>query len=123
MSPFAIQLINGFIETDLELEDKNVFQALQQLGAIEEVDGLWKLKSLFRVGQLYVNKEGRGFVEAQNKEQKDLIVEAQDMGEANPGDDVVVKRIIARRGRASAKVQLIVRKAHVFQIVYTNRNE
>ncbi|CAA6798891.1 MAG: 3'-to-5' exoribonuclease RNase R [uncultured Sulfurovum sp.] len=123
MSPFAIQLINGFKETDLELEDKNSFQALQQLGAIEEVDGLWKLKSLFRVGQLYVNKEGRGFVEAQTKEQKDLLVEAQDMGEANPGDDVVVKRIIARRGRASAKVQLIVRKAHVFQIVYTNRNE
>ncbi|CAA6812681.1 MAG: 3'-to-5' exoribonuclease RNase R [uncultured Sulfurovum sp.] len=122
MSPFAIQLINGFKETDLELEDKNSFQALQQLGAIEELEGLWKLKSLFRVGQLYVNKEGRGFVEAQTKEQKDLLVEAQDMGEANPGDDVVVKRIIARRGRASAKVQLIVRKAHVFQIVYTNRN-
>ena len=123
MSPFAIQLINGFKETDLELEDKNAFQALQQLGAIEEVEGLWKLKSLFRVGQLYVNKEGRGFVEAQSKEQKDLLVEAQDMGEANPGDDVVVKRIIARRGRASAKVQLVIRKAHVFQIVYTNRNE
>jgi len=123
MSPFAIQLINGFKETDLEQEDKNSFQALQQLGAIEESEGLWKLKSLFRVGQLYVNKEGRGFVEAQNKEQKDLLVEAQDMGEANPGDDVVVKRVIARRGRASAKVQLIIRKAHVFQIVYTNRNE
>ena len=123
MSPFAIQLINGFKESDLELEDKNSFQKLQQLGAIEEVEGLWKLKSLFRVGQLYVNKEGRGFVEAQTPEQKDLLVEAQDMGEANPGDDVVVKRIIARRGRASAKVQLVVRKAHVFQIVYTNRNE
>jgi len=123
MSPFAIQLINGFKETDLELEDKNSFQALQQLGAIEEVEGLWKLKSLFRVGQLYVNKEGRGFVEAQTKEQKDLLVEAQDMGDANPGDDVVVKRVIARRGRASAKVQLVIRKAHVYQIVYTNRNE
>ena len=123
MSPFAIQLINGFKETDLELEDKNSFQKLQQLGAIEEVEGLWKLKSLFRVGQLYVNKEGRGFVEAQTPEQKDLLVESQDMGEANPSDDVVVKRIIARRGRASAKVQLVVRKAHVFQIVYTNRNE
>jgi len=123
MSPFAIQLINGLKETDLEQEDKNSFQKLQQLGAIEEVDGLWKLKSLFRVGQLYVNNEGRGFVEAQTKEQKDLLVEAQDMGEANPGDDVVVKRVIARRGRASAKVQLVIRKAHVFQIVYTNRNE
>ena len=123
MSPFGIQLINGFKETDLELEDKNSFQALQQLGAIEEVEGLWKLKSLYRVGQLYVNKEGKGFVEAQTKEQKDLVVEAQDMGDANPHDDVVVKRIIARRGRASAKVQLVIRKAHVYQIVYTNRNE
>ena len=123
MSPFAIQLINGFKETDLELEDKNTFQTLQQLEAIEEVNGLWKLKSLYRVGQLYVNKEGKGFVEAQTKEQKDLLVEADDMGDANPGDDVVVKRIIARRGRASAKVQLVVRKAKIFDIVYTNRNK
>ena len=123
MSPFGIQLINGFKETDLEQEDKNSFQALKQLGAIEEVEGLWKLKSLYRVGQLYVNKEGKGFVEAQTKEQKDLVVEAQDMGDANPSDDVVVKRVIARRGRASAKVQLVIRKAHVYQIVYTNRNE
>ena len=123
MSPFGIQLINGFIESDLELEDKNSFQALKQLGAIEEVEGLWKLKSLYRVGQLYVNREGKGFVEAQTKEQKDLVVEAQDMGEANPGDDVVVKRVIARRGRASAKVQLVIRKAHIYQIVYTNTNE
>jgi ribonuclease R len=123
MSPFAIQLINGFKESDLELEDKNSFQTLQQLGAIEEVKGLWKLKSLYRVGQLYVNKEGKGFVEAQTKEQKDLVVEADDMGDANPGDDVVVKRVIARRGRASAKVQLVIRKAHVYQIVYTHTNE
>ncbi len=123
MSPFGIQLINGFMESDLELEDKNSFQALKQLGAIEEIEGLWKLKSLYRVGQLYVNREGKGFVEAQTKEQKDLVVEAQDMGDANPSDDVVVKRIIARRGRASAKVLLVIRKAHVYQIVYTNRNE
>ena len=123
MSPFGIQLINGFKESDLELEDKNSFQALQQLGAVEEIDGLWRLKSLYRVGQLYVNKEGKGFVEAQTKEQKDLVVEAQDFGDANPHDDVVVKRIIARRGRASAKVLLVIRKAHVYQIVYTNRNE
>jgi len=123
MSPFAIQLINGFLESDLELEDKNSLQALQQLGAIEKVDGLWKLKSLYRVGRLYVNKEGKGFVEAPTKEQKDLVVEADDMAGANHGDVVVVKRIIARRGRPSAKVQLIVKKAHVFHIVYTHTNE
>lgn len=122
MSPFAIQLINGFLESDLELEDKNAFQTLQQLNALEEIDGLWKLKSIYRVGRLYINKEGKGFVEAQNKEQRDLVVEADDMHGANHGDVVVVKRIIARRGRASAKVQLIIRKAHIFQIVYTHTN-
>ena len=122
MSPFAIQLTNGLVETDLEQEDKNSFQTLQQLQAIEKTDGLWRLKSLYRVGKLYINKEGRGFVEASTKEQKDLIVEADNMADANAGDDVVVKRIIARRGRASAKVQLVIRKAHLFQIVYTHRN-
>ena len=123
MSPFAIQLINGFIESDLEQEDKNLFQALQQLGAIENTEGLWRLKSLYRVGRLYINKEGKGFVEAQTKGQRDLVVEADNIGKANKGDDVVVKRIIARRGRASAKVVLVICKASIFQIAYTNTNE
>ncbi|SFV67291.1 3'-to-5' exoribonuclease RNase R [hydrothermal vent metagenome] len=123
MSPFAIQLTNGFIETDLEQEDKNSFQALQQLGAIEKIDDLWKIKSLYRVGRLYIDKTGRGFVEAPTKEQKDLLIQPDDMKEANHGDVVVVKRVIARRGRASAKVQIVVKKATVFNIVYTNTNE
>ena len=52
MSPFAIQIINGCLASDIEQEDQNSFQALQQLGALEEVDGLWKLKSIYRVGRL-----------------------------------------------------------------------
>ncbi len=123
MSPFAIQLTNGFIPSDLEPEDQESFQQLQTLGALEEHDGLYRLRSLYRVGRLYVNKAGKGFVEASSPEQKDLLIEPDDMGDANQGDDVVVKRIIARRGRASAKVVLVVRKAHIFNIVYTHRNE
>ncbi len=123
MSPFAIQLTNGFIESDLELEDRNSFQALRGLGAIEEIDGLWRLKSLYRVGRLYIDKQGRGFVEAPTKEQRDLIIQPDDMKEANHGDVVVVKRVIARRGRASAKVQIVVKRASIFNIVYTNTNE
>ena len=63
MSPFAIQLINGCLSSDIEQEDQNSFQALQQLGAIEEVDGLWKLKSIYRVGRLYIGNDGKGYVE------------------------------------------------------------
>ena len=122
MSPFAIQLTNGFLPSDLEAEDQPSFQTLQQLGALEQAKGLYQLRSIYRVGRLYVNKEGKGFVEAATQEQRDLVIEADDMKDANHGDVVVVKRIIARRGRASAKVVLVVRKAHLYNLVYTHRN-
>ncbi|MCW8821261.1 MAG: ribonuclease R [Sulfurovum sp.] len=123
MSPFAIQLMNGCLYSDIEQEDQNSFQALQQLGAIEEVDGLWKLNSLYRVGRLYIGKDGKGYVEAEFKEQRDLLIEPDDLRGAKHGDVVVAKRIIARRGRASGKVQLVIEKAHLFTIAYTHRDE
>ncbi|HEY9189509.1 MAG TPA: ribonuclease R family protein [Sulfurovum sp.] len=123
MSPFAIQLINGCLVSDIEEEDRNSFQALQQLGALEETDGLWKLRSIYRVGRLYIGKDGKGYVEAEFKEQKDLLVEPDDLRGAKHGDVVVAKRIIARRGRASGKVQLVIEKAHLFTIAYTHRDE
>jgi len=123
MSPFAIQLTNGCLSSDIEPKDQNSFQALQQLGAIEEIDGLWKLKSLYRVGKLYIGKDGKGYVEAEFKEQRDLLIEPDHLWGAKHGDVVVAKRIIARRGRASGKVQLVTEKAHLFTIAYTHRDE
>ena len=123
MSPFAIQITNGCLISDIEQEDQNSFQALQQLGAIEEIDGLWKLHSLYRAGRLYIGKDGRGYVEAEFKEQRDLLVEPDHLWGARHGDVVVVKRIIARRGRASGVVKLVITKAHLFTIAYTHRDE
>ena len=123
MSPFAIQLINGCLASDIEQENQNSFQALQQLGALEEVNGLWKLKSIYRVGRLYMGKDGNGYVEAEFKEQRDLLIEPDDLWGAKHGDVVVAKRFLARRGRASGKVQLVIEKAHLFTIAYTHRDE
>jgi ribonuclease R len=123
MSPFAIQLTHGCLISDIEQENQNSFQALQQLGALEEVDGLWKLRSIYRVGRLYIGKDGKGYVEAEFKEQRDLLVEPDDLRGAKHGDVVVAKRIIARRGRASGKVQLVIEKAFLFTIAYTHRDE
>ena len=120
MSAFSIQLINGCLASDIELEDQNTFQALQVRGAIEEVNGLWTLNSLYRAGRLYIGKDGRGYVEAEFKEQKDLLIEPDHLGDAKHGDVVVAKRIIARRGRASGKIVQIISKAHMFTIAYTH---
>jgi len=127
MSAFSIQLINGCLESDIEQEDQNAFQALQQLGAIEEQiqkDGtrLWTLNSLYRSGRLYIGKDGRGYVESEFKEQKDLLVEPDDLWGAKHGDVVIAKRVIARRGRASGKIKLVITKAHAFTIAYTHRD-
>ncbi len=123
MSAFATQLINGCLPSDIEQEDQNSFQKLQHIGAIEKVNGLWKLNSLYRAGRLYIGKDGRGYVEAEFKEQKDLLVEPDHLGEAKHGDTVVAKRIIARRGRASGKIIAVITKAHLFTIAYTHRDE
>jgi ribonuclease R len=115
--------MNGCLASDIEQENQNTFQALQKAGAIEEVDGLWRLGSLYRAGRLYMGKDGRGYVEAEFKEQRDLLVEPDHLGDARHGDTVVVKRIIARRGRASGKVLMVIDKAHLFTIAYTHRDE
>ena len=123
MSAFSTQLINGCLPSDIEQEDQNSFQELQRIGAIEEVDGLWKLNSLYRAGRLYIGKDGRGYVEAEFKEQKDLLVEPDHLSDAKHGDTVVAKRIIARRGRASGKVVAVITKSHLFTIAYTHKDE
>ncbi|MEY3002563.1 MAG: hypothetical protein RLZZ428_938 [Pseudomonadota bacterium] len=123
MTAFTIQLLHGCLPSDIEEENKNSFQALQKMGALEEIDGVWKLSSLYRVGTLFIGKDGKGYVEAEFKEQKDLLIESDDIGEAKQGDVVVAKRIIARRGRASGKISLIIERGHLFTIAYTHRDE
>jgi ribonuclease R len=123
MSAFARQLIKGCLPSDIEQEDKNAFEELRRIGALEEVNGLWKLNSLYRAGRLYIGNDGRGFVEAEFKEQKDLLIEPDHLGDAKNGDVVVAKRIIARRGRAAGKVVAVIQKAHLFTIAYTHRDE
>ena len=123
MSAFSTQLINGCLASDIEQEDQNSFQLLQTIGAIEERDGLWVLNSLFRAGRVYIGNDGRGYIESEFKEQKDLLVEPDHLEDAKHGDTVVAKRIIARRGRASGKVVAVITRAHIFTIAYTHRDE
>ncbi|WP_457608542.1 ribonuclease R family protein [Nitratifractor sp.] len=124
MSPFGIQLTRGFLPSDLEPEDVPKYEELERLGALEKDErGLLRLRSLYRVGRLYIAPDGRGFLETEHREEKDLLIEAKDLGEAKNGDEVVVKRIIARRGRASARVVLVTRPAQVVIVGYTHREE
>ena len=122
MSAFAIQLINGCLPADIEPENQEAFETLQKIGAIEQQEGLWRLGSLYRAGRLYLGNDGRGFVESELKEQRDLLIEPDHLWRAKHGDVVVAKRIIARRGRAAGKVVAVIDKARLFTIAYTYRD-
>jgi ribonuclease R len=118
----ATQLLQGVLPSDIDPEHRKAFEKLQKLGAIVEEDGVWKLHSMYRIGRLYVGTEGKGFVEAQFKEQRDLLIEPDYLGDAKRGDTVVAKRFLARRGRTSGKVVMILKRAHRHTLAYTQRD-
>ncbi|KIM11706.1 MAG: ribonuclease [Sulfurovum sp. FS08-3] len=125
MIAFEIQINEGCLRSDIEPQELKAFDRLYDMGALEQVEGLWRLKSIYRSGRLYISKgvAPQAYLEAHQKEQKDLLIDTQDIGEAKDGDVVVVKRIIAKRGRASAKVVLVISKAHLYTIAYTTHDE
>ncbi|MDD5405594.1 MAG: VacB/RNase II family 3'-5' exoribonuclease [Sulfurovaceae bacterium] len=124
MSPFALQLTLGCLPSDIEPENLNAFEKLLRVGAIsQESSGLFRLTSLYRMGTLYMGKDGKGYVEATQKTEADLLIEPEHLENSKHGDVVVAKRIIARRGRASGKIVLIAQKAHLYNLVYTHKDE
>jgi len=123
ISPFGTRLKLGFLPQDLSEDEFKKYQFLNKIGALEQDrEGLYRLNSLYRVGRLTLSKDGRGFVESDDSI-RDLVVEGSDIGGAKDGDEVVVKRIIARRGRPSAKVVLITKHSSIKLIGYTAKDE
>ena len=124
MSGFAIQITNGCLRSDIDQENQNAFDRLVKLGALKlESDKLYRLDSLHRAGRLYLGKDGRGYVEASQPDHRDLLVEPENLNDARRDDIVVVKRFIAKRGRASGKIVEVIEKAHLYTIAYTHKDE
>gem|GEM_PF-72062 len=119
----AEQLLVGVLPEDIAPEHRPTFEQLQQLGAVTEEGGLWRLHSLYRIGRIHIGRDGQGYVEAQTKSQRDLLIAPEDIGEARPGDTVLARRFLARRGRASGEVVSVLRRAHTYLLIYSHRNE
>jgi ribonuclease R len=124
LSPLAISFMRGFLPADLDEKDYKKFLELQKLGVFEGIgDGMLRLKNLYRIGKITIVDNAKGYLSLEDKEQKDLLIEPHQLGDAQNGDEVVVKRIIARRGRASAKVIFVLNFASVYMICYYKKDE
>ncbi len=118
----APQLLAGVRAEDVNPEHRERFEALREIGALVSEKGIWKLHSLYRIGRFYPGKDGSGFVTAQFKEQRDLFIAPSDVHDARPGDCVVAKRFLARRGRSSGTIVQILKRAHRRILAYTHRD-
>lgn len=124
MNEFALQITNGCKKSDIDKEYTEAFENLEKIDAIkEDKDGLFRLSSLYRIGELYISKDGTGFVESILKSEMDLLIEPENLKNSKRGDLVVAKRIIAKRGRASGKIILTAKKAYLFDLAYINIDE
>ncbi len=123
LSPFGIRLTRGFLPEDLPKEEFEKYEILEKAGALERKNGMLKLRSQFRAGRIYISSDGTGYVETENTHERDLLVKPEDLGGARHGDEVVVKRIIAGRGRAGARVVLVARRSADTIIAFIDRDE
>ncbi len=124
MNEFALQITNGCKKSDIEEEYIEAFDNLEKIDAIkEDKDGLLRLSSLYRIGELYISKDGTGFVESILKSEIDLLIEPENLKGSKRGDLVVAKRIIAKRGRVSGKIILTAKKAFLYNLAYINIDE
>jgi ribonuclease R len=119
----ADQLLIGIITADIAPEDRQAFEELKGIGAVYEENGVWKLHSLYRIGTLSLGKDGNGYVAAQAKEQRDLLIPPEHLLDARPGDTVVAKRHLARRGRPGGEIVHILKRARLYALAFSRRDE
>ena len=80
MSPLGIQLSRAFVPDELDSEEYPLFEELEKMGAFEkDEEGLYRLKSIYRIGKIHISADGKGYLEAPQKELRDLLIEPENL--------------------------------------------
>ncbi len=118
MTPLAIQLEDGALLRDIEKEDLPALDRLRELGAIEEKEGSVKLRSTHRIGKVFLLKDGDAYLISESKAHADLHIDKHNLHGAQTGDIVLARKLLAKRGKASAKVLFIIKQESLYTIAY-----
>ncbi len=118
MKEFALKLIRGIAQKDIPREHIPLVDDLIRK-KILKVDGkIVKLSNKYRIGKIDVARNGTGFLEVLGMKAKDLLIEPEDLADANRGDLVVAKRKFGGGGRPKAKVVYILERAFRYSVAY-----
>ena len=121
MKKILLALTRGLKVEETPSSFQPLVKNLLNLGALNLADDTYTLNSKYKIGIIDIATSGTGFLSAFGEaKDKDLLIESNDLLNANRGDIVLAKRVYNKtRKRAKAKVILVLKRAYDFSVIYT----
>ena len=121
MKKILLTLTKGIKSGGIPDNFQPLVKNLLNLGALNLADDTYALNSKYKIGIIDIATSGTGFLSAfGDAKDKDLLIESNDLLNANRGDTVLAKRVYNKtRKRAKAKVVLVLKRAYDFSVIYT----
>ncbi|MBF7068020.1 VacB/RNase II family 3'-5' exoribonuclease [Campylobacter volucris] len=116
------QLSYGLSPNEITNKTKQIIRELSTCEIIKFYKNKYYLKDGFTFGKIDISSNGTGFLQCFDANfKKDLIIENKNLKGANYADIVVAKLLPIKKKRASAKVVLILKRAHETSLVITQK--
>ena len=121
MKEFLQQLASGSLKGEIPLDFQPLLNSLIRLKAVKKIFNGYKLNTKYKIGTIDIAQSGTGFLKVFSDDRdKDLLIESAHLMGANRGDTVLAKRVFSKtRGRAKAKVLMVLDRENNFSVVYT----
>lgn len=119
MKSLLVRLTVGLYEQDITAEEKPTVDAWMHEGLLVKEGSIYRLPSQYRAGTIAMQSAGSGaYLQVFGANVRDLFIDDNDLADAKAGDLAIVKRLLGRRGRPSARVVAIVGRAQSYSVAY-----
>ncbi|HHE08057.1 MAG TPA: exoribonuclease II, partial [Chlorobaculum parvum] len=119
MKSLLVRLTLGLHEQDISADEKTRIEQWLQEGLLVKEETIYRLPSQYRAGTIAMNQAGNGaYLQVLGANVRDLFIDEHDLGDAKEGDLAIVKRLLGRRGRPSAKIVAVVGRAESYSVAY-----
>lgn len=119
MKSLLVRLTLGLYEQDIAPDEKSLVAQWLGEGLLVKEEQIFRLPSQYRAGTIAMSQAGNGaYLQVLGANVRDLFIDDNDLGDAKEGDLAIVKRLMGRRGRPSAKVVAVVGRAESYSVAY-----
>lgn len=116
------QLSYGLNANEITNKNKQIIRELLTCDIIKFYKNKYYLKDGFTFGKIDISVNGTGFLESFDPAfKRDLLIENKNLKGANYADIVVAKLLPLKKKRPSAKVILILKRAHETSLIITKK--